>query len=282
MLFFLIKSLLINFPCTPSNPRISLYFSNLLYIDFINKYYEQAKIIYSGMKRKTGDDYITHPVNVAYILATMYMDPLTIGASLIHEAISLEKMTYEEIEDMFGEETANIVSSVTKISNLRQTFRVNNPEKYRRIIVGLCDSPSTLFIKFADRLHNLRSLSVHDPEHIKYIIEETQNIYIPMAHRLGMKKIKSEMEDLCLQYSDPEGYNKVLDRINASKAELEKSLAKMKYEIMQILDAHNIKYEILSRVKSVRGIYNKLKKGKKVTYQASYSKTTVKKTVKVK
>ena len=233
------------------------------YIDFINKYYEQAKIIYSGMKRKTGDDYITHPVNVAYILATMYMDPLTIGTSLIHEAISLEKMTYEEIEDMFGEETANIVSSVTKISNLRQTFKVNNPEKYRRIIVGLCDSPATLFIKFADRLHNLRSLNVHDPEHIKYIIEETQNIYIPMAHRLGMKKIKSEMEDLCLQYSDPEGYNKVLDRINASKAELEKSLAKMKYEIMQILDAHNIKYEILSRVKSVRGIYNKLKNGKK-------------------
>ena len=233
------------------------------YIDFVNKYYEQAKKIYEGMKRKTGDDYITHPINVAYILATLYMDPLTIGCALIHEAISLEKMTYEEIEEMFGTDSANIVSSVTKISNLRQTFKVNNPEKYRRIIIGLCDSPATLFIKFADRLHNLRTLKVHDEEHVKYIIEETQNIYIPMAHRLGMKKIKSEMEDLCLQYSDPEGYNKVLDKINASKVELEKSLSRMKYEIMQILDAHNIKYEILSRVKSVRGIYNKLKKGKK-------------------
>ena len=233
------------------------------YIDFINKYYEQAKIIYAGMKRKTGDDYITHPINVAYILATLKMDPLTIGCSLIHEAISLEKMTYEEIEEMFGSDTANIVSSITKISNLRQTFKVNNPEKYRRIIVGLCDSPATLFIKFADRLHNLRTLKVHDEEHVKYILEETQNIYIPMAHRLGMKKIKSEMEDLCLQYSDPAGYNKVLDRINASKFELEKSLSRMKFEIMQILDEHNIKYEILSRVKSVRGIYNKLKNGKK-------------------
>ena len=233
------------------------------YIDFINKYYEQAKIIYAGMKRKTGDDYISHPINVAYILAALYMDPLTIGVSLIHEAISLGKMTYEEIEEMFGEDTANIVSSITKISNLRQTFKVNNPEKYRRIIIGLCDSPATLFIKFADRLHNLRTLNVHDEDHIKYIVEETQNIYIPMAHRLGMKKIKSEMEDLCLQYSDPEGYKKVLDRINASRTELEKSLSRMKYEIMQILDAHNIKYEILSRVKSVRGIYNKLKNGKK-------------------
>ncbi len=233
------------------------------YVDFINKYYEQAKVIYAGMKRKTGDDYILHAINVAYILATLKMDPLTIACALIHEAISLNKMTYEEIEEMFDKETANIVSSITKISNLRQTFKVNNPEKYRRIIVGLCDSPATLFIKFADRLHNLRTLRVHDEEHIKYILEETQNIYIPMAHRLGMKKIKSEMEDLCLQYSDPEGYNKVLERINASRTELEKSLSKMKFEIIQILDSHNIKYEILSRVKSVRGIYNKLKNGKK-------------------
>ena len=233
------------------------------YIEFINKYYEQAKIIYAGMKRETGEEYILHPINVAYILATLKMDPLTIGCALIHEAISLGKMTYEEIEEMFGTDSANIVSSITKISNLRRTFKIDNPEKYRRIIVGLSENPATLFIKFADRLHNLRTLRVHDPVHQQYIIDETQNIYIPMAHRLGMKKIKSELEDLCLQYSDPDEYKKILDKINASKTELEKSLSKMKYEIMQILDAHNIKYEILSRVKSVRGIYNKLKKGKK-------------------
>lgn len=233
------------------------------YIDFINEYYEVAKVVYDGMKRATGEDYIMHPINVAYILSTLKMDPLTIGCALIHEAITLGKMTYEEIEEKFGTESANIVNAVTKISNLRQTFKINNPEKYRRIIVGLCDNPATLFIKFADRLHNLRTLKVHDEEHQKYIIDETQNIYIPMAHRLGMKKIKSEMEDLCLQYSDPVEYNKVLDRINSSKVELEKSLSKMKFEIMQILDAHNIEYEIISRVKSVRGIYNKLKNGKK-------------------
>ena len=163
---------------------------------------------------------------------------------------------------MFGTESANIVSSISKISNLKQTFKVNNPEKYRRIIVGLSENPATLFIKFADRLHNLRSLKVHSKEHQKYIVDETQNIYIPIAHRLGMKKMKSEMEDLCLQYSDPEGYNKVLERINSSKTELEKSLARMKYEIMQLLDHHNIQYQMLSRVKSVRGIYNKLKNGK--------------------
>ena len=233
------------------------------YIEFINKYYEQAKIVYAGMKRETGEDYIYHPINVAYILADLKMDPVTIACALIHEAITLGKMTYEEVEEMFGTESANIVNSITKISNLKQTFKINNPEKYRRIIVGLSENPATLFIKFADRLHNLRTLKVHDKEHQKYIIDETQNIYIPIAHRLGMKKMKSEMEDLCLQYSETEQYNKVLDRINADKEELEKSLAKMKYEIMQVLDHHNIKYEILSRVKSVRGIYNKLKNGKR-------------------
>lgn len=232
------------------------------YVDFINEYYEQAKIVYSDMKRETGEDYILHPINVAYILAELKMDPVTIGCALIHEAITLNKMTYEEIEEMFGSESAIIVSSVTKISNLKQTFKINNPEKYRRIIVGLSENPATLFIKFADRLHNLRTLKVHDKEHQKYIVDETQNIYIPIAHRLGMKKMKSEMEDLCLQYTDPDGYNKVLDKINSSKTELEKSLARMKYEIMQLLDNHNIKYQMLSRVKSVRGIYNKLKAGK--------------------
>ena len=244
------------------------------YIEYVDKCYEQAKIIYDGMKRKTGDDYILHPINVAYILASLKMDSETIGCALIHEAISLGKMTYEEIEEMFGKDAADIVSSITKISNLKQTFKINNPEKYRRIIVGLSENPSTLFIKFADRLHNLRTLKVHDEVHQQYIIEETQNIYIPIAHRLGMKKVKSEMEDLCLQYTDPEEYNRVLDRINSSKTELEKSLSKMKYEIMQILNDHNIKYEMVSRVKSVRGIYNKLKAGK--SWEDIYCKSKTK------
>ena len=101
------------------------------YVDFINEYYEQAKIVYSDMKRETGEDYILHPINVAYILAELKMDPVTIGCALIHEAITLNKMTYEEIEEMFGSESAIIVSSVTKISNLKQTFKINN-SKFNR------------------------------------------------------------------------------------------------------------------------------------------------------
>lgn len=233
------------------------------YVDFIDRYYEKAIVIYEGMKRETGEDYITHPIEVAYILAELKMDPITIGCSLIHEAITLDKMNYDDIKKEFGEESAIIVSSVTKISNLKQTFKVNNPEKYRRIIVGLSENPAALFIKFADRLHNLRTLYVHDKEHQKYILDETQNIYIPIAHRLGMKMIKSEMEDLCLQAFGSEQYKEIVNKINASKDELELSLTKMKDEITQILDSHNIKYDITYRVKSVRGIYNKLTNGKK-------------------
>ena len=99
------------------------------YIDFVNKYYNRALEIYSGLKRTTGENYISHPINVAYILSELKMDPVTIGCALIHEAITLNKMTYEEIESEFGTLSANIVLSVTKISNLRQTFRVNSKEK---------------------------------------------------------------------------------------------------------------------------------------------------------
>ena len=233
------------------------------YIDFVNKYYNKALEIYSGLKRTTGEEYISHPINVAYILSELKMDPVTIGCALIHEAITLNKMTYEEIESEFGTLSANIVLSITKISNLRQTFKVNSKEKYRRIIVGLCDNASTLFIKLADRLHNLRTLDMNDKEHVKSIVSDTQNIYIPIAHRLGLKYIKSEMEDLCLRATVKDEYNKILNRINASSNELNASLEKMKNSICEILDAHNIKYEIVYRVKSVRGIYNKLAAGRK-------------------
>lgn len=238
-------------------------YMSIEYLEFIDKCYEEALIIYKDMKRMTGDDYITHPLGVAYILAEYKMDPITIGCALIHEAITLDKMTYEEVESKFGEEAAVILDSISKISSLKQTFKVSNPEKYRRVIVGLAENPAALFIKFADRLHNLRTLSVHDNEHMNYIIEETNDIYIPLAHRLGMKRIKSEMEDLCLRYSDGEEYQKVLDKISASKDELTKSLEKMKNEIILLLESHNIEFEILTRVKSVRGVYNKLKAGKK-------------------
>jgi GTP pyrophosphokinase len=233
-------------------------------LSLIDKYYEKSLEIYDCMKRSTGEDYICHPIEVAYILAKLRMDPTTIGCALMHEGITLGKVDYDNVKNEFGEEIANTLRSISKISSLKRTFNNdNNKERYRKIIVGLADNPKVLFIKFADRLHNLRTIYVHEDDHQKEVLDETQNIYIPIAHRLGMKSIMSEMEDLCLKYSEPKEYNEILTKLNASRNELEESLLLMKNEIIEILEEHNIKFKILSRVKSVRGIYNKLKEGKK-------------------
>lgn len=234
-------------------------------IDLINNYYNYALKIYDGMTRMTGEEYICHSIRVAKILADLHMDTLTIGCALIHEAITLELATPEEIENKFGVDTLTILTSLSKLSHLKRTFTKNNndADKYRRIVVGLSENPISLFIKLADRLDNLRTMYPHSTDHIKEVVMETEKVYIPIAHRLGIKSMKSELEDLCLQYSNTELYNEVLEKINASRSELETSLYKMRDEIISILNEHEIKYEITYRVKSVRGIANKLLLGKK-------------------
>lgn len=229
----------------------------------IDRYYEYAVKIYDGMNRLSGEEYVCHPLRVAIILAELKMDTLTIGSALVHEAVTLEKASLEEICEEFSEDVSNILVSVSKISHLKRTFKNDDPDKYRRIIVGLSENPITLFIKLADRLDNLRTIDPFDKEHINEVVDETEKIFIPIAHRLGIKTMKSELEDLCLRWSDPKGYQDVLDKINASKEELETSLFKMRDELIELLNEHNIKYELTYRVKSVRGIYNKLKKGRK-------------------
>lgn len=231
-------------------------------LELVDKYYEYALTLYDGMKRITGEDYIYHAINIAYSLAELKMDAVTIGSALIHEAITLGKSNYEEITEKFDKETADILLGISKISGLKRTFK-NNIERYRKIIVGLADNPKVIFIKLADRLDNLKTLKVHPLEHQKEIIEETENIFIPIAHRLGIKKIKSELEDYSLRISHPEEYNEILTKISASKEELEAALSNVKNEIVEILNDHKIEFTISSRVKSVRGIYNKLIKGRK-------------------
>ncbi len=233
-------------------------------LKLIDKYYGESKKVFKDMKRETGEDYIFHPIAVAYTLADLKMDPVTIGSALIHEAITLGIRTFEEIKEEFGEETAIILDCISKISHLKRTFKKeNNVERYRRITVGLAENPKALFIKFADRLHNMKTIYIKPSDHQKEIIDETMNILIPIAHRLGVKKIMSELEDLCLKFSYPDEYNDILNKINASREELETDLNSMKEELIKLLESHNIKFEIFSRVKSVRGIYNKLHNGRK-------------------
>ncbi len=233
-------------------------------LNIVNKYYKEACDIYKGMKRHNDEDYILHAIRVACTLANLKMDSTTIGCALIHEAITLGIRTYDEILEKFGENTAITLNSLSKLSHLKTNFSsFNTVEKYRKIVVGLAENPIILFIKLADRLDNLKTIGVHDEEHIKDVIDETEKIYIPIAHRLGIKSMKSELEDLCLRNANPTEYESVLEKINADKDELEASLFKMRDELIELLNEHNIQFEITYRVKSVRGIYNKLKAGKK-------------------
>lgn len=233
-------------------------------IEIVNKYYKVALEIYDGVKRKSGEDYIIHSIRVAKILADLKMNTTTIGCALIHESITLDKISKESIISLFDENIYKILNSISKLSHLNtsSTFK-NDTEKYRRIVVGLSENPITLFIKLADRLDNLRTIDLHDKKHVMEICNETEKIFIPIAHRLGIKSMKSELEDLCLRNMDPIGYNEVLDTINKDKNELEDSLYKMRDELIELLKSHNIKFDITYRVKSVRGVYNKLKLGKK-------------------
>lgn len=233
-------------------------------LNLLNDYYLDAKRIYKGMKRKTGEDYINHPLNCAYILTCLKMDPVTIGCSLIHEALLKNLMSEEELEEKYGPETLEIIKNLTTISNIKRTFKKDsNVEHDRRVVVGLAENPKALFIRLADRTDNMRTLEVFSEEHRNEIIEETKNILIPIAHRLGIKKVKSELEDLCFKYSNPEFYQEIKDMINADEKELNDSLNIMKQELSDLLREHDIDFEISARVKSIYGIGKKLEKGRR-------------------
>ena len=230
----------------------------------IDEYYKDALIIYENMFRNTGEEYIYHAIEVAYILACLKLDPITIGCALIHEAITLDKISYDLILEKYGEESANILNNICTISKLKNNTKKNNSAEHdRRIIVNLAENPKALFIKLADRTHNMRTIYIYSKEKQTELINETKKIYIPIAHRLGIKKIKGELEDICLRYSKPDVYEDIQNMIKASRNDLEKSLNEMKQEIIDLLNEHEISFEIMSRVKSIYGVYCKLDKGRK-------------------
>ena len=233
-------------------------------ISNIKKAYEFASEKHKGKMRLNKTDYMTHPLGVALILLDLDVDSITITASLIHETINHAGATKEEIENLFGSEVANIVDVISKLNRLELTDDSEHAAlNLRKILVGMSEDVRVLFLKLADRLHNLRTADALDKEALKKKVHETMTVLIPIAHRLGMYKIKGEMEDLCLKYSKPDVYEDILERLNASYAELHDSLDEMEFAISEMLMEQTIPFKIPSRVKSVYSIYNKLNNGKK-------------------
>ena len=229
----------------------------------IKKAYEYALNEHKGMKRLSGDDFITHPLEVTKILMDLNVDDTTIIASLLHEVINNGNKTYEDLQNDFGEEVAKIVQSVSKINKLELPDNNESSIIYlRKILVGLAEDVRVLYIKLADRLHNMRTNWAINPAKQKEKANETMNVLVPIAHRLGINSIKSELENLSLYYLKPDVYNDILEKLNNTVTELNKYLEDMKESIIELLTDAGIKFEIKGRVKSVYSIYNKLSNGK--------------------
>ena len=243
--------------------KVRTYNSNEDEIELLNNAYNYAYEKHFGVKRITGDDYIIHPLNVAMILTDINADVSCLAAALLHDVVEDTNTSKERIAELFGEEVALLVDGVTKInrlhfSNAGEQMAANQ----RKILVGLSEDVRVIIIKLADRLHNMRTLYVMPIEKQKKKARETLEILTPVADRLGINKIKSELEDLSLKYLKSDVYYDIVEKLNAKKTEMDEDVKDMLNEVSTLLTDHNIKHEIFGRSKSIYSIYKKLDKGK--------------------
>mgnify|MGYP004632444397 FL=1 len=232
-------------------------------IKIIEQAIDYAYSKHEGQYRKTGEEYIIHPLSVAIILTTIKADKDTIIASLLHDVLEDTPTPKEELENLFGKTVANLVDGVTKINSINvSTENEYLTNYYKKIIVGMSEDVRVIIIKLADRLHNMRTLYAIPVDRQKLKAKETLEILAPIAHRLGMHKIKSELEDLSLKYSKPDVYYDVVEKLNNTKIEREECVSKMMDEVSTLLKNNGIKHEIKGRAKSIYSIYKKLDKGR--------------------
>ena len=232
----------------------------------IEKAYHYAESLHEGQFRQSGEPYISHPLNVAYILSEMHADTDTICAGLLHDTLEDTEITKEAIAEDFNKEVANLVDGVTKISKLNfSTKNDQNMANTRKIITGLTTDARIIIIKLADRLHNMRTLQFKSEFKQKENSMETMDIFVPLAYYIGAYRIKSELEDLSLQYLYPDKYKKIEDIKLKIEDDSKKCLQEMLMNIKNILSDKNIPNEIKVRTKNIYGIYKRLNEGHKVS-----------------
>ncbi len=230
-------------------------------LTLVKKAYEFSLLHHQGQTRASGEPYLVHPLEVASVLADMQLDTTAIAAGLLHDSIEDTPVTPDDIRREFGEQVAHIVEGVTKISKIEFASREEaQAESVRKMVLAMVDDIRVVMIKLADRLHNMRTLEHLTPERQVKIARETQEIYAPIAHRLGMGKIRGELEDLAFQYVDPISYNQVKDAIESRRKEGEAFLAKVQGVIEQKLVENNIEAKVEARIKRIYSIWQKLQK----------------------
>ncbi|HNC01468.1 MAG TPA: HD domain-containing protein, partial [Leptospiraceae bacterium] len=232
-------------------------------LDLIKRAYDVSNRTHADQKRYSGEPYVIHPVNVAYILNDLKQEPAVVAAGLLHDVIEDTSYTREDMTNDFGKDITKLVEGVTKMSKVKNKTRMNfesiAAENLRRMLMATAKDPRIIVIKLADKTHNMRTLKFHKPEKQKIIAQETLSIYAPLAGRLGVYKIKSELEDLAFQILEPEKYQEIKEKVASKKAERDSFIETAKIIIKQRLAEINLDVQIEGRSKHFYSIYKKMK-----------------------
>jgi GTP pyrophosphokinase len=244
--------------------------------ELIRKAFDLSLEAHSSQRRKTGEPYIYHPIAVAKIVAKeIGLGAVSIAAALLHDVIEDTKYTVEDIEEMFGPTIARIVLGLTKISRLNKEQDASiQAENFRKMLLTLYDDVRVILIKIADRLHNMQTMDAMPADKQLKIASETLYIYAPLAHRLGLYNIKTELEDLGLKYTEPEVFEEIIDKIKESKEDQKNYLERFTNTIKSGLDKENFSYEIKGRFKSIYSIRRKMR-NQNVTFEEVYDKYAI-------
>ena len=240
--------------------KISLYLHNPKNVEFVKKAYYFAKERHEGQFRKSGDPYIQHPLEVTYLLATLHCSPATLAAGLLHDVLEDTETTKEEIVKNFGEDTYSIVEGVTKISKLKyMTKEKILARSHQKMLLAMAKDIRVVLVKLLDRVHNMRTLMYQPPEKQVRIAQETLDLYAPLAHRLGMYRIKAELEDTAFHYLYPEKYEEIMKNLVLQKDAREEDIDHMKEQIVFVLKNAGLEqFDIKGRIKNIFSINKKM------------------------
>lgn len=240
--------------------KASTYLKQKKNIQIIKDAYELANEKHKGQYRKSGEPYINHPLNVAYLLADLNTGPATIAAGLLHDVVEDTDVTLDEIREQFGDDVAKIVDGVTKISKLKYMTKEKVLAKsHQKILLAMAKDVRVILVKLVDRLHNMRTMQFQSPEKQVRIAQETLDLYAPLAHRLGMYRLKAELEDLSYKYTNPDEYTRVYNMIKRHKAAREEDISKMVIKLDEILKENNFtKFDIKGRIKNIYSVCKKM------------------------
>ena len=230
-------------------------------IELIDKAFHIALDAHKDQRRKKGEPYILHPIAVAKIVANdIGLGATSIACALLHDVVEDSEYTYEDIKNLFNQEIADIVQGLTKISVMSNQNVSVQSENFRKLLLTLASDFRVILVKIADRLHNMRTLDSMRPDKQKKIASETVYLYAPLAHRLGLYTIKSELEDLSLKYNNPEVYNDIANKLALTKDERKNYIQEFKNQVLERLNSENLNFTIKGRAKAISSIYRKMLK----------------------